>query len=155
MRFTRQPLLGLLPWCSQGCMMTSSNGIIFRVTGPLWGESWPVDSPHKGQWRGALKFSLIWAWTNGWANNRGAGDLRRHRLHYDVTVMPATHFKIEHSSMKSMGIRSTNELAVTRTRDGHHQVMAWPLRWQAISQIPDKKASLLSNIKIAYSWRLS
>ena len=32
----------------------------------------PVDSPHKGQWRGgALMFSLICAWTNDWANNRG------------------------------------------------------------------------------------
>ena len=33
---------------------------------------WPVDSPHKGQWHGALRFSLICAWTNGWANNRDA-----------------------------------------------------------------------------------
>ena len=32
-------------------------------------------------------FSLICAWTNDWANNRDAGDLRRHRAHYDVTVM--------------------------------------------------------------------
>ena len=24
---------------------------------------------------------------NGWANNRGAGDLRRYRAHYDITVM--------------------------------------------------------------------
>ena len=47
----------------------------------------PVDSPHKGQWRGALVFSLICAWTNGWANNRYAGDLRRHRTRDDVTVL--------------------------------------------------------------------
>ena len=46
-----------------------------------------VNSPHKGQWRGALKFSLICAWINDWVNNREAGDLRRHRDHYDVTVM--------------------------------------------------------------------
>ena len=46
----------------------------------------PVNSPHKGQWRGALMFSLICAWKNGWVNNREAGDLRRHRVHYDVTV---------------------------------------------------------------------
>ena len=39
----------------------------------------PVNSPHKGQWRGALMFSLTCAWTNGWTNNRDAGDLRRHR----------------------------------------------------------------------------
>ena len=47
----------------------------------------PVNSPHKGQWRGALVFSSISFWTNGWVSNRGAGDLRRHRAHYDVTVM--------------------------------------------------------------------
>ena len=47
----------------------------------------PVNSPHKGQWRGALMFSLISAWTNGWVNHRDAGDTRRHLAHYDVTVM--------------------------------------------------------------------
>ena len=47
----------------------------------------PVNSPHKGQWRGALMFSLIYAWTNGWVNHRYAGDLRLHRAHNDVTVM--------------------------------------------------------------------
>ena len=26
-------------------------------------------------------------WINNWVNNRAAGDLRRHRAHYDVTVM--------------------------------------------------------------------
>ena len=47
----------------------------------------PVNSPHKGQWRGALMFSLICARMNGWVNNGEAGDLRRHRTHYDVIVM--------------------------------------------------------------------
>ena len=37
----------------------------------------PVHSPHKGQWRGALMFSLMCAWINGWVNNHEAGDLRR------------------------------------------------------------------------------
>ena len=50
---------------------------------------WPVNSPHKGQWRGALMLSLICAWLNAWINNREAGDLRRHRAHYDVIVMVA------------------------------------------------------------------
>ena len=39
--------------------------------------------PSQSQWRGALIFSLIWAGSNG----RDAGDLRRHRAVYDVTVM--------------------------------------------------------------------
>ena len=47
----------------------------------------PVNSPHKGQWRGALMFSLICAWISSWVNNREAGDLRRHRVHYYVIVM--------------------------------------------------------------------
>ena len=47
----------------------------------------PVNSPHKGQWPGALMFSLICTRINGWINNGEAGDLRRHRVHYDVTVM--------------------------------------------------------------------
>ena len=45
----------------------------------------PVNSPHKGQWRGAFMFSLICARINGRVNNREAGDLSRHRTHYDVT----------------------------------------------------------------------
>ena len=48
---------------------------------------WPVNSPHKGPWREALMFSLVYACINGWVNNREAGDLRRHRAHYDVIVM--------------------------------------------------------------------
>ena len=46
----------------------------------------PVNSPHRGQWRGALIFSLICASINGWVNNREVGDLRRYRAHYDVNV---------------------------------------------------------------------
>ena len=91
-------------------MMTSSNGNFFRVTGLLCGEftghQWipstkrpvtrkrfplddviTVESQHKGQWRGALMFSSICSWINGWVNNREAGDLRRHRAHNDVIVM--------------------------------------------------------------------
>ena len=46
----------------------------------------PVNSAHKGQWNGALMFSLIWI--NSWVSNHEAGKLRHHRAHYDVTVMP-------------------------------------------------------------------
>ena len=69
-------------------MMTSSNGNIFRVTGPLCGEfTGPGEFPHKGQWRGALMFSLTCVWISGWVNDREAADLRRHRGHYDVNVI--------------------------------------------------------------------
>ena len=47
----------------------------------------PVNSPHKGQWRGALMFCLIYAWTNSSANNGDTGELKSHRVHYDVILM--------------------------------------------------------------------
>ena len=47
----------------------------------------PVNSPHKGQLRRALMFSLIRAWINGRVNNRKAGDLRRNPAYYDVIKM--------------------------------------------------------------------
>ena len=40
-----------------------------------------VNSPHKCQWRGALMFCWICAWTNGWVKK-----LRRLRAHYDVII---------------------------------------------------------------------
>ena len=80
---------------TQGClgmmrnlMMTSSNGNLFRVTGPLWGEStghWWIPLTKASD--AGLWFLLICTWTNGWVSNRDAGDLRRHRAHYDVSVM--------------------------------------------------------------------
>ena len=71
----------------------------------------PVNSPHKGQWRGALMFSLICVWINDWVNNREAGDLRRYRAHYDVIVMLARFY-----STCSVGSRenSTEQLGETR-----------------------------------------
>ena len=70
-------------------MMVSSNGNIFRVTSPLWGESFRHRRipRNKGQWRRALVFSFICTRTNGWANNPYAGNLRRHHAHFDVTVL--------------------------------------------------------------------
>ena len=84
-------------------MKTSSNGNIFRATGPLEGEStgdrWiPLT---KDQWRGALMFSLICACTNGWDNDRDASDLRRHSAHYDVTVMMILKLSLIHGVQSS------------------------------------------------------
>ena len=65
--------------------MTSSNGNILPFVREIhWLR---VDSPHKGQRHGALVIYLISAWTNGWVNNRDAGDFRRYRANYDFTVM--------------------------------------------------------------------
>ena len=47
----------------------------------------PVNSHHKGQWCGALMFSLICTWMNGWVNNSEACNLRCNRAHYNVIVI--------------------------------------------------------------------
>ena len=60
------------PWWAEA-MVTSSDGIIFRVTGPLWGES-------TGQ-HVALMFFLFCTRTTSWANNRDTGDLRCRPAH--------------------------------------------------------------------------
>ena len=69
--------------------MTSWNGNIFRVTGPLCGEFtghlWiPLTKASDAE---LWCFFFICAWPNGWVNNQDADDLRRYRAHYDVTVM--------------------------------------------------------------------
>ena len=60
---------------------------IFCALLALWEGNSPVNSPHKGRWRGALMLSLLCAWTNGWVDNQDAGDLRRNHAHHDVTVI--------------------------------------------------------------------
>ena len=63
-----------------------------------------VNSPHKGQWRGVLVFSLICVWIKGWVNNLEAGYLRRHRAHYDITVMieACAHWHVDTSRQKDV-----------------------------------------------------
>ena len=64
-------------------ILSSSNGNIFRVTGPLRGKS-QVTGGFPSQRPMTQSFDV---WTNGWANNWDAGDLRHHNAHYDDTVM--------------------------------------------------------------------
>ena len=66
-----------------------------RVTGPSCTKA-----------SGAELWCFLWSvpWINDWVNNREAGDLRRHRAHYDVIVM---HFhiymKIDITSLNCLG----------------------------------------------------
>ena len=80
-------------WSICFSMTTSSNGNISALLA-ICARNSPVtdEYSHIGQWRGALMFSLICAWLNGWVNNGEAGDLGRHITHYDVIVMSAKCF---------------------------------------------------------------
>ena len=70
-------------------MMTSSNGSIFCVTGPLCGEFIGHRWIPRKKTSDAPLWCFLWSapWINIWVNNRKAGDLRRHRAHNDVIVM--------------------------------------------------------------------
>ena len=67
-------------------MMTSLNGDIFRVTGPLCGEF----TGHR--WIPLTKAGDAELWcflrSTPWINNREVGDLRRYCAHYDVIAVP-------------------------------------------------------------------
>ena len=70
---------------STGSIMTMMGAIKWKHFLCYWRfvkgiHRWPVDSPQKDQWRRALMFSLICAWTNRSGSNRYAGDFRRYRL---------------------------------------------------------------------------
>ena len=68
--------------------MTSSNGDIFRVTGPLCRE-------FTGHWwilRKKASDTELWCFC-AWIDSREAGDLRRRRAHYVVIVMMTVFFR--------------------------------------------------------------
>ena len=116
------------------------NGNIFRVTGHLCGEfRSPVNSPHKGQWRAALMFSLICARLNGWVNNGEAGDLRHHRAHYDVTVMSVNNADSISMSWRSHAMQSLMFSNVANVLS-YFIIMTFPhtvLLWTATQSQPD------------------
>ena len=82
----------------QHLMMTSSSGNIFRVTGLLCrkftGDRWiprtkaSVNGEFPAQKASdAELWCFLWSEKKQMRNNGETGDLRRHRAHYDVTVM--------------------------------------------------------------------
>ena len=69
--------------------MTPSNGNILRVTDPLCGEFTGDRWIPRTQRPATRSFDVFFdlRLNNGWVNNRDAGDLGRHRAHYDVILM--------------------------------------------------------------------
>ena len=152
-------------WGITSITTMSSNWNIFRVTGPLWGESnghrwfpsqWPVTR--------ALMFSLIWAWTKGWANNRDAADLRRHHAHYDVTVVMLSHtvvFRFSWTAIEFRARMGNNARTPMKTMRCDHpcpRIQCW-FRWspflnEALTHWGRNKmaANSLTTVSNAFSW---
>ena len=72
-------------------MMASSRGNNFRVTGPLWGASTSPQVVFPSQRPVTRSFGVFFdlRLNKRLSKHRNAGDTRRHRAHYDVTVMMA------------------------------------------------------------------
>ena len=76
-------------WKYWTVMVTSPNGNIFRVTGPLSrefiGHRW-ISLTKSSE---AELWCFLWCapWINSCVNNCEAGDLSRHRAHYDIIVV--------------------------------------------------------------------
>ena len=73
---------GALHSSSHHQMETFSTLLALCDGNPLVAGGFPSQRPVR-----ALIFSLICTWTNGWANNQNASDLRHHHTHYNITVM--------------------------------------------------------------------
>ena len=110
----------------------------------VWGiHRSPVNSPHKGQWRGAFMFSLICTRINGWLNNGEAGDLRRHRAHFDVTVMvremdPCVPWGpcLPWAARRSKSPTKSTVVSTARPSSCEHQSSALPALWFEIYRWP-------------------
>ena len=140
-------------------MITSSNGNIFRVTGPLCGEftghRWiPLTKANDAE---LWCFLLICAWTKGWVNNRDAGNLRRHHAHYNATVMGNVTWNILRNIVGDVTVQSVNKIcwrtigrSVMR-KDKIHFISWWFYIWTMISLSVGAHAQ----IGRVYSYRVS
>ena len=95
----------------------------------------PVNSPHKGQWREALMFSLICAWTNGLVNNRKrwwfempSCSLWRHCN--GNFLMMSCHYQMGHQ-WNSCFIGAPSDNGMTSLRMMHHTLIVTVLWWIA------------------------
>ena len=107
----------------------------------------PVNSPHKGQWNGALSFSLNCVWINSWANNRETGDLRSHHAHYDVIVM------VQYVLLYLQKIQKCNHHFDQHCIYAFHAIAAWDLHGLNTNLILSIPQELLTQL-ICISFRI-
>ena len=98
------------------------------------------NSPHKCKWRGALMFFLIFAWIIGWVNSREAGDLKRHRAQYDVTIWRSRYqwikyVKTEHIQMVLSLYVGPAYFGQTRSISVSRQVTWWRNQMETFSAL--------------------
>ena len=120
-------------------MLTSSNGNKSALLAICVGNSLvPGEFPHKGQWREDSMLSLMCVWINGWINTSEAGDLRRHRAQYDVSVMTYNHHGFGNTDIKSCLLWTNIE--ATDLKPTQHTIILGPAGWVLLDFILDKQA---------------
>ena len=98
-------------------MMTSSNGNIFRVTGHLCGEfTGPGEFPAQRPVTRSFDVFIDLRLNKRLSKNGEAGDLRRHRGHYDVNVITS-------ANLEMFGILETYVWHCVT--DGYRRYMDW------------------------------
>ena len=87
--------VGTLTWWRNQMESFSALLVICAGNSPVSGE-FPAQRPVTQ----SFDVSLISARINGWVNNREAGDFRRIRPHYDVTVMYTLTVELHYNTFK-------------------------------------------------------
>ena len=94
---------------------------------------WLVNSPHKGQWRGALLFSLIRAWTNSWAKQwrrrwfeMPSCSLWRHSNDFATLISCGLGQHVYESVFVCKKIYSTWVQCHVKMQNAHNK---WPIGW--------------------------
>ena len=133
-------------------MMTSSKGETFSALLALCaGNSQvSVNSAHKGQWRGTLMFSLLCVWINHWVNNHEAGDLRRHRCHYDVNVMWNGPMTLRQPNLRTVNLPWKGR-SVSQLIDIHSSIKAIHKSFNDIMDIHNSNMDVYNSIKYIHN----
>ena len=97
--------------------------------------------------------SLVCTWINGRVNNREAGDLRRYRAHYDVTVISILNWRRRSSAAASI-IEYQCVLIIWHHRPPTSMYRQWLIACSASSHYLNQCWRLLP-IKNKFQWQFS
>ena len=109
-------------------------------------HQWPMNSPHKGQWRGALIFSWICVWINGWENIREAGDTK-----FRVTGLRASNSPVT-GEFHTQRVSNAENVSIwwRHHSQGNFSVifllMRMSIRWPTMTRVNFLKLSASSSI---------
>ena len=130
-------------------MMTSPNGSISALLALCEGNP-PINGgfPSQRPVTRSFNHSFICAWTNGWANNRDAGDLRRQDAHCDLIVMRHTKWW----SFTSSGIfKNCHFINIHR----HTQQKVFHFTYLYTTFVVNSDHVYIKGLRLGFDWKLT